>query len=84
MQDLTAKLIAKVQASPAEVVEELKARLALKEKLFQELLSDRSRQANEHQSQIQDLLNNLSAKDQYLQVWAIRLDWQIWAQGGGI
>ncbi|XP_024128989.1 myomegalin isoform X2 [Oryzias melastigma] len=73
IQDLTAKLIAKVQASPAEVVEELKARLALKEKLFQELLSDRSRQANEHQSQIQDLLNNLSAKDQYLQDYTYRL-----------
>uniref|UniRef100_A0A3Q1G324 Uncharacterized protein n=1 Tax=Acanthochromis polyacanthus TaxID=80966 RepID=A0A3Q1G324_9TELE len=67
-QDLTAALVARVQASPSEVVEELKARLALKEKLFQELLSDRSRQSNEHQAQIHDLLSTLSSKDQYLQL----------------
>uniref|UniRef100_A0A3Q3WGZ1 CDK5 regulatory subunit-associated protein 2/Myomegalin coiled coil domain-containing protein n=1 Tax=Mola mola TaxID=94237 RepID=A0A3Q3WGZ1_MOLML len=67
-QDMTAALVARVQAGPTEVVEELKARLALKEKLFQELLSDRSRQSNEHQVQVQDMLNNLSSKDQYLQV----------------
>lgn len=68
LQDLTATLVSRAQAGPTEVVEELKARLALKEKLFQELLSDRSRQSNEHQAQVQDLLNTLSSKDQYLQV----------------
>uniref|UniRef100_A0A1A7XLT9 Phosphodiesterase 4D interacting protein n=1 Tax=Iconisemion striatum TaxID=60296 RepID=A0A1A7XLT9_9TELE len=73
MQDLTAALVARVQAGPTEVVEELKARLALKEKLFQELLSDRSCQANEHQAQVQDLLNTLSSKDQYLQDSSYRL-----------
>ncbi|XP_029971762.1 myomegalin isoform X3 [Salarias fasciatus] len=72
-QDLTAALIARVQASPSEVVEELKARLALKEKLFQELLSDRSRQSDEHQAQINDLLNTLGSKDQYLQDYSYRL-----------
>ncbi|XP_035803441.2 myomegalin isoform X3 [Amphiprion ocellaris] len=72
-QDLTAALVARVQASPSEVVEELKARLALKEKLFQELLSDRSRQSNEHQAQLHDLLNTLSSKDQYLQDYSYRL-----------
>uniref|UniRef100_A0A1A8DH06 Phosphodiesterase 4D interacting protein n=1 Tax=Nothobranchius kadleci TaxID=1051664 RepID=A0A1A8DH06_NOTKA len=73
VQDLTASLVARVQAGPAEVVEELKARLALKEKLFQELLSDRSCQANEHQAQVQDLLNALTSKDQYLQDYSYRL-----------
>ena len=68
MQDLTAALVARVQSGPNEVVEELKARLALKEKLFQELLSDRNCQTNENQAQVQDLLNTLSCKDQYLQV----------------
>ncbi len=68
LQDLTAALVARVQSAPTEVVEELKARLALKEKLFQELLSDRSRQSSEHQAQVQDMLNTLSSKDQYLQV----------------
>ncbi|XP_076000607.1 myomegalin isoform X2 [Genypterus blacodes] len=72
-QDLTAALVARVQAGPGKVVEELKARLALKEKLFQELLSDRSSQTNEHQVQVQDLLNTLSSKDQYLQDCSYRL-----------
>ncbi|XP_029310085.1 myomegalin isoform X3 [Cottoperca gobio] len=72
-QDLTAALVARAQAGPTEVVEELKARLALKEKLFQELLSDRSRQSNEHQAQVQDMLNTLSSKDQYLQDYSYRL-----------
>ncbi|XP_054479277.1 myomegalin-like [Anoplopoma fimbria] len=72
-QDLTATLVARVQAGPAEVIEELKARLALKEKLFQELLSDRSRQSNEHQAQVQEMLNTLSSKDQYLQDYSYRL-----------
>uniref|UniRef100_A0A3Q3K620 CDK5 regulatory subunit-associated protein 2/Myomegalin coiled coil domain-containing protein n=1 Tax=Monopterus albus TaxID=43700 RepID=A0A3Q3K620_MONAL len=68
VQELTATLVARVQAGPTEVVEELKSRLALKEKLFQELLTDRSRQSNEHHAQVQDLLSALSSKDQYLQV----------------
>ncbi|XP_077411602.1 myomegalin-like isoform X3 [Vanacampus margaritifer] len=72
-QDLTAALVARVQAGPTEVVEELKARLQLKEKLFQELLSDRSRQSGEHQTRVSDLLNTLSAKDQYLQDNSYRL-----------
>ncbi|XP_014047493.2 myomegalin isoform X7 [Salmo salar] len=72
-QDLTAALLAKVQAGPSGVVEELKARLALKEKLFQELLSDRSRQSHEHQAQVQDLLSTISTKDQYIQDCSDRL-----------
>ncbi|XP_061652408.1 myomegalin isoform X2 [Phyllopteryx taeniolatus] len=72
-QDLTGALVARVHAGPTEVVEELKARLQLKEKLFQELLSDRSRQSSEHQTRVLDLLNTLSAKDQYLQDNSYRL-----------
>lgn len=72
-QDLTAALVARVQAGPSGVMEELKARLALKEKLFQELLSDRSRQTDEHQAQVQDLLSTLGSKDQYLQDYSYRL-----------
>ncbi|XP_047223300.1 myomegalin-like isoform X2 [Girardinichthys multiradiatus] len=73
IQDLTTTLVARVQAGPTGVVEELKAQLALKEKLFQELLSDRSQQTDEHQAQVQDLLNTLSSKDQYLQDYSYRL-----------
>ncbi|KAM4605288.1 myomegalin-like [Polymixia lowei] len=72
-QDLTATLLARVQAGPSQVMEELKARLALKEKLFQELLSDRSRQSDEHQAQVHDLLDAISSKDQYLQDCSDRL-----------
>ncbi|KAM4552804.1 myomegalin isoform 4-T4 [Odontesthes bonariensis] len=72
-QDLTAALVARAHAGPTEVVEELKAQLGLKEKLFQELLSDRSRRTNEHQAQVQDLLSTLSSKDQYLQDYSYRL-----------
>ncbi|XP_062260294.1 myomegalin-like isoform X2 [Platichthys flesus] len=72
-QDLTAALVARVQAGPTEVVEELKARLVLKEKLFQELLSDRTRLSSEHQARVQDLFNTLSSKDQYLQDYSYRL-----------
>ncbi|XP_043989813.1 myomegalin-like isoform X12 [Gambusia affinis] len=73
MQDLTTALVARVQSGPTGVVEELKARLALKEKLFQELLSDRTRQTDEHQAQILDLLSTLGSKDQYLQDYSYRL-----------
>ncbi|KAL6104456.1 pde4dip [Pungitius sinensis] len=72
-QDLTATLVARVQAGPTEVVEELKARLALKEKLFQELISDRSRQSSEHQARVQEMLDTLGSKDQYLQDYSHRL-----------
>ncbi|KAK0137352.1 Myomegalin [Merluccius polli] len=72
-QELRASLLARVQAGPSEVVEELKSRLALKDKLFQELLSDRSHQSKQHQVQLQDLLNTISSKDQYLQDCSDRL-----------
>ncbi|XP_071005980.1 myomegalin-like isoform X5 [Oncorhynchus clarkii lewisi] len=72
-EDLTGALLDKVKAGPSEVVDELKARLSLKEKLFQELLSDRSRQAQEHHSQVQDLLNTIGTRDQYIQESAGRL-----------
>uniref|UniRef100_A0A4W5Q588 Si:ch211-242b18.1 n=1 Tax=Hucho hucho TaxID=62062 RepID=A0A4W5Q588_9TELE len=72
-EDLTGALLGKVKAGPSDVVEELKARLSLKEKLFQELLSDRSRQAQEHHTLVQDLLNTISTRDQYIQDSAGRL-----------
>ncbi|XP_046731991.1 myomegalin-like isoform X1 [Silurus meridionalis] len=65
-EDLTAALLAKFSPSPNEVVEELKSRLALKERLFQEMLSERSRQTQEHHTLIQDLLNTISSRDQYI------------------
>ncbi|XP_038858828.1 myomegalin isoform X3 [Salvelinus namaycush] len=72
-EDLTGALLGKVKAGPSEVVEELKARLSLKEKLFQDLLSDRSRQAQEHHTLVQDLLDTISTRDQYIHDSAGRL-----------
>ncbi|XP_055799834.1 myomegalin-like isoform X2 [Salvelinus fontinalis] len=72
-EDLTGALLGKVKAGPSEVVEELKARLSLKEKLFQDLLSDRSRQAQEHHTLVQDLLDSISTRDQYIHDSAGRL-----------
>uniref|UniRef100_A0A8C1K416 Uncharacterized protein n=1 Tax=Cyprinus carpio TaxID=7962 RepID=A0A8C1K416_CYPCA len=65
-EEMTAVLLSKVSVGPGEVAEELKSRLQLKEHLFQELLSDRSRQTQEHHSQVQDLLNTISAREQYI------------------
>ncbi|XP_058275009.1 myomegalin-like isoform X2 [Hemibagrus wyckioides] len=72
-EDLTAALLAKLSPSPNEVVEELKSRLALKERLFQEVLSERSRQTQEHHTLIQDLLNTISSRDQYIKESGERL-----------
>uniref|UniRef100_A0A8C1HZW0 Si:ch211-242b18.1 n=1 Tax=Cyprinus carpio carpio TaxID=630221 RepID=A0A8C1HZW0_CYPCA len=69
-EEMTAVLLSKVSVGPGEVAEELKSRLQLKERLFQELLSDRSRQTQEHHSQVQDLLNTISAREQYIKVMA--------------
>ncbi|XP_058611174.1 myomegalin isoform X9 [Onychostoma macrolepis] len=65
-EEMTAVLLSKVSVGPTEVAEELKSRLQLKERLFQELLSDRSRQTQEHHSQVQDLLNTIGAREQYI------------------
>ncbi|XP_076150236.1 myomegalin isoform X2 [Alosa pseudoharengus] len=83
-EELRAALLAKVSVSPAEAVEELKARLQLKERLLQELLSDRSQQAQEHHAQLQDLLNTISSRDQYIQDSADRLGQVIGEQTGQV
>ncbi|XP_056337191.1 myomegalin isoform X4 [Danio aesculapii] len=65
-EEMTAVLLSKVSVGAGEVAEELKSRLQLKERLFQELLSDRSRQTQEHHSQVQDLLNIINSREQYI------------------
>ncbi|XP_041646871.1 myomegalin isoform X3 [Cheilinus undulatus] len=73
-QDLRCSLLTQIQSAPSEVLEELKVRLQLKDRLFQEVLADRTRQAQEHQEQVQDLLRTISSRDQYIQDSASRLD----------
>ncbi|XP_056125475.1 myomegalin isoform X8 [Rhinichthys klamathensis goyatoka] len=65
-EDMTAVLLSKVSVGSSEVAEELKSRLQLKERLFQELLSDRTRQTQEHHSQVQNLLNTINSREQYI------------------
>uniref|UniRef100_A0A672Q4L9 Si:ch211-242b18.1 n=1 Tax=Sinocyclocheilus grahami TaxID=75366 RepID=A0A672Q4L9_SINGR len=66
VNEMTVVLLSEVSVGSNEVAEELKSRLQLKEHLFQELLSDRSRQTQEHHSQVQDLLNTINAREQYI------------------
>lgn len=61
-------MLSKVSFGSNEVAEELKSRLQLKERLFQELLSDRGRQTHEHHQQVQDLLDTINAREQYIKV----------------
>ncbi|XP_070410480.1 myomegalin isoform X5 [Nothobranchius furzeri] len=71
-QELRCSLLAQVHSAPGHVLEELKVRLQLKDRLFQEVLADRTRQAREHQEQVQDLLRTISSRDQNLQDLATR------------
>ncbi|XP_062250829.1 myomegalin isoform X3 [Platichthys flesus] len=72
-QDLRCPLLAQVHSAPSDVLEELKLRLQLKDRLFQEVLSDRTRQAQEHQDQVQGLLTSIGSRDQYIQDTALQL-----------
>ncbi|XP_047199051.1 myomegalin isoform X1 [Hippoglossus stenolepis] len=66
-QDLRCSLLAQVHSAPSDVLEELKVRLQLKDRLFQEVLADRTHQAQEHQDQVQGLLTSIGCRDQYIQ-----------------
>lgn len=68
LQELRCSLLAQIQTAPSDVLEELKVRLQLKDRLFQEVLADRTCQAQEHQDQVQDLLKTIGSRDQYIQV----------------
>ncbi|KAK7133682.1 hypothetical protein R3I94_015521 [Phoxinus phoxinus] len=81
-EDMTAVLLSKVSVGSSEVAEELKSRLQLKERLFQELLSDRTRQTQEHHSQVQNLLNTLNSREQYIKDSAGRVG-QVMAEQTG-
>lgn len=67
-QALRCALLPQSQSDPSKVLEELKLRLQLKDRLFQEVLADRMLQAQEHQEEVQDLLQTISSRDQYIQV----------------
>ncbi|XP_040421901.1 myomegalin-like isoform X5 [Cygnus olor] len=64
VEELTATLLCKLGPGQSEVAEELCSRLQRKEKMLQELLSDRNRQAMEHDAEIRELLQAMSTKEQ--------------------
>ncbi|XP_047657569.1 myomegalin isoform X4 [Tachysurus fulvidraco] len=63
-EEITAAVFSKVPLSSSEVVEKLKAQLQVKERLFQELLTEHSRQTQEHHTHIQELLNAMRTREQ--------------------
>ncbi|XP_026132183.1 myomegalin-like isoform X1 [Carassius auratus] len=61
-EELRSVLLGKVSA--ADELQQLQSHLSMKERLFQEVMSDRSRQAQEHRRQITELLDTISSRDQ--------------------
>ncbi|XP_027752341.1 myomegalin-like isoform X11 [Empidonax traillii] len=64
VEELTATLLCKLGPGQSEVAEELCLRLQHKEKMLQDLLSDRNRQTAEHDAEIRELLQAMSTKEQ--------------------
>ncbi|KAM9283390.1 myomegalin [Morus bassanus] len=64
LEELTATLLCKLGPGQSEVAEELCLRLQHKEKMLQDLLSDRNHQAMEHDAEIRELLQAMSTKEQ--------------------
>ncbi|XP_051554536.1 myomegalin-like isoform X2 [Myxocyprinus asiaticus] len=61
------------QVSSADVLQQLQSHLSVKERLFEEVMSERSRQTQEHYTQLNQLLDTISARDQYTQDYGERL-----------
>ncbi|XP_031823259.1 putative neuroblastoma breakpoint family member 7 isoform X2 [Sarcophilus harrisii] len=68
VEDLSATLLCKLGPGQSEVAEELCLRLQRKERMLQDLLSDRNKQALEHEMEIQDLLQSMNNREKDSQV----------------
>ncbi|XP_006900384.1 PREDICTED: myomegalin-like [Elephantulus edwardii] len=64
VEDLSATLLCKLGPGQSEIAEELCQRLHRKERMLQDLLSDRNKQAVEHEMEIQALLQSMSTREQ--------------------
>ncbi|XP_077623834.1 myomegalin isoform X10 [Crocuta crocuta] len=73
VEDLSATLLCKLGPGQSEVAEELCQRLQRKERLLQELLSDRNKQAVEHELEIQGLLQSMSTRERESQASAEKM-----------
>ncbi|XP_071607334.1 myomegalin isoform X3 [Heliangelus exortis] len=73
VEELTATLLCKLGPGQREVTEELCLRLQQKEKMLQDLLSDRNHQTMEHDAEIRELLQAMSTKEQQSQMAAEKM-----------
>uniref|UniRef100_A0A452GHL0 Olduvai domain-containing protein n=1 Tax=Gopherus agassizii TaxID=38772 RepID=A0A452GHL0_9SAUR len=64
VEELTATLLCKLGPGQSEIAEELCLRLQRKERMLQDLLSDRNRQAGEHETELRELLQAMSIREQ--------------------
>lgn len=73
VEDLSATLLRKLGPGQSEVAEELCQRLQRKERMLQDLLSDRNKQAVEHEMEIQELLQSMGTREQERQAAAEKM-----------
>nr|XP_054957894.1 myomegalin isoform X25 [Pan paniscus] len=73
VEDLSATLLCKLGPGQSEIAEELCQRLQRKERMLQDLLSDRNKQVLEHEMEIQGLLQSVSTREQESQAAAEKL-----------
>ncbi|XP_073713659.1 myomegalin-like isoform X1 [Misgurnus anguillicaudatus] len=72
-EELRSALLKKALPGPADILHDLQSHLSVKERLFQEVMSERSRQVQEHHRQITELLDIISSRDQDTQDYGMRL-----------
>ncbi|XP_044883816.1 myomegalin-like isoform X6 [Mauremys mutica] len=73
VEELTATLLCKLGPGQSEIAEELCLRLQQKERMLQDLLSDRNRQAGEHETELRELLQAVSVREQRSRVAAKKM-----------
>ncbi|XP_077882990.1 myomegalin isoform X10 [Ictidomys tridecemlineatus] len=73
VEDLSATLLCKLGPGQSEIAEELCQRLQRKERMLQDLLSDRNKQALEHEMEVQALLQSVSTREQESQAAAEKM-----------
>ncbi|XP_051021976.1 LOW QUALITY PROTEIN: myomegalin [Acomys russatus] len=73
VEDLSAALLRKLGPAQSEIAEELCQRLQRKERMLQDLLSDRNKQAVEHEMEVQGLLQSMSTREQESQAAAEKM-----------
>ncbi|XP_029768309.1 myomegalin-like isoform X4 [Terrapene carolina triunguis] len=73
VEELTATLLCKLGPGQSEIAEDLCLRLQRKERMLQDLLSDRNRQAGEHETELRELLQAMSTREQRSRVAAEKM-----------